>query len=79
MLKSIKTDIGKLFDKLITMYNSNLNVIDFIDQSIEMDTHNHPTRIPKLSTCKAIVLISSFGDKYCSSNIMQNVGVLGLT
>ena len=36
-----KTDIGKPFDKSIIIDNSNLNVIDFIDQSIEIDTLNH--------------------------------------
>ena len=41
LVQSIKTDIGKPFDKSITIANSNLNVIDFIDQSIEIDTHNH--------------------------------------
>ena len=41
LVQSIKTDIGKPFDKSITIENSNLNVIDFIDQSIEIDTHNH--------------------------------------
>ena len=41
LVQSIKTDIGKPFDKSITIDNSNLNVIDFIDQSIEIDTHNH--------------------------------------
>ena len=40
LVQSIKTDIGKPFDKSITIDNSNLNV-DFIDQSIEIDTHNH--------------------------------------
>ena len=40
-VQSIKTDIGKPFDKSITIENSNLNVIDFIDQSMEIDTHNH--------------------------------------
>ena len=41
LVQSIKTDIGKPFDKSITIDNSNLNVIDFIDQWIEIDTHNH--------------------------------------
>ena len=40
-VQSIKTDIKKTFDKSITIDNLNLNVIDFIDQSIELDTHNH--------------------------------------
>ena len=40
-VQSIKTHIGKPFDKSITIDNLNLNVIDFIDQSIEIDTHNH--------------------------------------
>ena len=35
LFQSIKADIGKPFDKSITIDNSNLNVIDFIDQSIE--------------------------------------------
>ena len=39
LVQSIKT--GKPFDKSITIDNSNLNVIDFINQSIEIDTHNH--------------------------------------
>ena len=34
-------EIGKPFNKSTTIDNSNLNVIDFIDQSIEIDTHNH--------------------------------------
>ena len=33
--------MGKPFDKSITIDNSNLNFIDFIDQSIEIDTHNY--------------------------------------
>ena len=38
-VQSIKTDIGKSFDKsAINIDNLNLNVIDFIDQSIEIDT-----------------------------------------
>ena len=41
LVQSIKTDIGKPFDKSITIDNSNLNVIDFIDQLIEIDTHSH--------------------------------------
>ena len=41
LVQSIKTDIGKPLDKSITIDHSNLNVIDFIDQSIEIDTHNH--------------------------------------
>ena len=41
VVQSIKTDIGKPFDKSITIDNSNLNVIDFINQSIEIDTQNH--------------------------------------
>ena len=41
LVQSIKTDIGKPFDKSITIDNLNLNVIDFIDLSIEIDTHNH--------------------------------------
>ena len=41
LVQSIKTDIGKPFDKSITIDGSNLDVIDFIDQSIEIDTHNH--------------------------------------
>ena len=41
LVQSIKTDIGKPFDKSITIDNSNLGVINFIDQSIEIDTHNH--------------------------------------
>ena len=37
-VQSIKTDIEKPFDKSITNDILNLNVID---QSIEIDTHNH--------------------------------------
>ena len=37
----MKTDIGKPFNKSITIDNSNLNVIEFIDQSLEIDTRNH--------------------------------------
>ena len=37
----MQTDIGKRFCKSITIDTLNLNVIDFIDQSIEIDTHNH--------------------------------------
>ena len=38
--QSIKIDIGKPFDKSITNDISHVNVIDLIDQSIKIDTHN---------------------------------------
>ena len=42
--KSIdKIDIGKSFDKLISIDKLNLNDIDFIGQSIKFDTHT-PTK-----------------------------------
>ena len=40
-VQSIQTNIGKRFCKSITIDNLNLNVTDFIDQSIEIVTHNH--------------------------------------
>ena len=36
----IKIDIGKPFDKSITIDINHVNVIDCIDQSIKIDTHN---------------------------------------
>ena len=46
-----------MFDKSITIDNSNLNVIDFIDQSIEIDTHNHrcPFKVLNLSIYQSIL------------------------
>ena len=38
--QSIKIDIGKLFDKSITIDKSKLNFINFIHQLIKIDTHN---------------------------------------
>ena len=49
LVQSIKNGIGKPFDKSITIDNSNLNVIDFIDQSIEIDTHNHRCSFKELN------------------------------
>ena len=37
--QSIKIDIGKSFDKSISIDKLNLNDIDFIGQSIKFDTH----------------------------------------
>ena len=39
-VQPIKIDIGKAFDKSITIDNAKLNVINFIDQSIKLDAHN---------------------------------------
>ena len=41
--QSIKIDIGKSFDKSISIDKLNLNDIDFIGQSIKFDTHT-PTK-----------------------------------
>ena len=41
--QSIKIDIGKSFDKSISIDKLNLNNIDFIGQSIKFDTHT-PTK-----------------------------------
>ena len=38
--QSIKIDFGKPFDKSITIDINHVNVIDCIDQSIKIDTHN---------------------------------------
>ena len=38
--QSIKIDIGKPLDKSITIDINHINVIDCIDQSIKIDTHN---------------------------------------
>ena len=37
--QSIKIDIGKPLDKSITTDEFNLNVVNFIDQSIKLHTH----------------------------------------
>ena len=62
LVQSIKTDIGKQFDKSITIDNSNLNVIDFVDQSIEIDIHNH-RRSVKVSNLS--ILSFSLRTVYC--------------
>ena len=36
----MKIDIGKPFDKSKTMDINNINIINFINQSIKIDTHN---------------------------------------
>ena len=58
-IQSMKTDIGKPFDKSITIDNSNLHVIDFIDQSIEIHTQNHRCSFKVLN-----LLILSFSCGY---------------
>ena len=67
LVQSIKTDIGKPFDKSIFIDNSNSNVIDFIDQSIEIDTHNHRCSFKVLNLS---ILSFSLRTVYCWQ--MQN-------
>ena len=41
LVQSIKTDIGKPFDKSTTINSIKFKCYRFIDQSIEIDTHNY--------------------------------------
>ena len=41
LVQSIKTDIGKPLDKSISISNIKFKCYRFIDQSIEIDTHNY--------------------------------------
>ena len=61
-VQSIKTDIEKPFDKSITVDNSNLNVVDFIDQSIEILTRNHRCSFKFIDLS---ILSFSLGTVYC--------------
>ena len=55
LIKSIKTDIRKPFDKLITIDNSIFNIIDFINQLIEIGVMNGPLKF--LSARKILHLL----------------------
>ena len=62
LIKSIKTDIRKPFDKSITVDNSIFNIINFIDQLIEIDTHNYRCSFKVLNLS---ILLFSLRTVYC--------------